>query len=202
MATKKSTNEFLDYIRDNDFKAARKALKAKPDLVHATCAPPPAKYEGQTLLQIAVRNPTPKIVTALIDAGADVNYMEKTRKNPWNSPVLHDAIDAVLMHSIGEKHATLKAMVANVRRLLDEGADPNKKDSRKATAFDRYIKTVKARTKDIYFVELPSMKPRTDQDSIKRGAYLKEMYDLLIEYGVKPVGISKLNKTQRERLGI
>ena len=96
MVTKKSIKEFLKLIRANNIEEARNALAMNPGLARATCSPPPKKYEGQTLLQIAVRNAVPEIVGALIDAGADVNYIETTVVNDWNSPVLNDAVHSAV----------------------------------------------------------------------------------------------------------
>jgi len=201
MVTKKSIKEFLKLIRANDVAEARNALGKNPELAHATCSPPPKKYEGQTLLQIAVRNGVPEIVDALIDAGADVNYIETTVVNDWNSPVLNDAVHGAVRRTIGEDRELVTACIRNVRRLLQEGADPAQKDTRGHNAYRRFIDTVIPRTKDVYFRITNNKNEIDDPDALKRASHIKDIHDLLIEFGAVPEGLDELTDVQRRRAG-
>ena len=200
MVTKNSTKEFLKLIRANNIEEAQNALAMNPGLAHATCSPPPKKYEGQTLLQIAVRNAVPEIVGALIDAGADVNYIETTVVNDWNSPVLNDTVHSAVLNTIGHDQETVSACINNVRRLLEEGADPEQKDTRGHNAYRRFIDTVKLRTNDAYF--RTSRQNKTDDASaLERASSIKDIHDLLVEFYATPEGLDELSDLQMCRAG-
>jgi ankyrin repeat protein len=92
MPSKKAIKAFVQYIQRGDTEAALSALADDPALTHARCSSPPKKYDGQSLLHVAMRNGSSAIAIALIDAGSDVNLIEESQVNDWNSPPLHDGI--------------------------------------------------------------------------------------------------------------
>ena len=132
-------------IRNGKLEAVRARLDAQPELVAATATSPPKKDDGQAPLQVAIKSGQFDIAQLLIDRGADVNFIETSTLNRWNTPVLHDAIRAAVFSSrFGRNRALpgepvdLEVMntqeqftraLGVLRRLLESGADVTKMDS-------------------------------------------------------------------------
>lgn len=87
-------------IRQNDINTVRELLLKNPALIACTAKQPPKKDDGQSPLRVALKTGNFDIAEYLLDAGADVNFMEAdTCCNEWRTPVLHDAINAAIMNS-------------------------------------------------------------------------------------------------------
>lgn len=60
--------------------------------MNCTAKQPPKKDDGQSPLQVALKNGAFDIADYLIDQGADLNFIEDASCcNEWRAPVLHDA---------------------------------------------------------------------------------------------------------------
>lgn len=87
-------------IRKNDIDAVKQLIQKKPELVACTAKQPPKKDDGQSPLQVALKIGNLEIASFLLDAGADVNFIEsETCCNQWRTPAIHDAINAAVMCS-------------------------------------------------------------------------------------------------------
>lgn len=200
MPTKKLIKEFVRCIQKHDYVQAKSLLDANPDLVHVTLKAPPAKYDGQSLLQIACRNAAAPIIEDLVNRGADVNFVETSEINEWTSPVIHDAVNMAVWSTLEEPDEFIERMIAAVELLLKKGADPNRPDSLGDTPLRRFLDNARKRVGDVYF----------EQTYSRRNVqlrYLKQVHDLLLSYGAEPIyhkddGSSILTETEQVRIGI
>ncbi len=139
-------------IKKNDLDTVRALIEAKPELVNCTAKKPPASDDGQSPLQVALKNGMLTVAEYLLDRGADVRFMEADAcANPWRAPVLHDAINAAVMCSRWNTYdeAQDELRVFNgadtadrayrlLVRMLDAGADVNAADSHGNTGLWRF----------------------------------------------------------------
>jgi ankyrin repeat protein len=132
-------------IRAGDLVAVVARIDADPDLVRAVAKAPPKKDDGQSVLQVAIKSGNFEVANALIDKGADVNFIDSSALNRWNTPVLHDAIRAAIFSTRwgcnralpGEPRAVEMMSTLEqfhrasgvLKRIIDNGADLNAKDS-------------------------------------------------------------------------
>jgi len=146
---------FFKEIRDGDTDAVRSRLDANPALIAATAEAPPKKDDGQSPLQVAIKSAHFDIAHLLLERGADVDFMESSALNRWNTPVLHDAIRAAVFSARFVRNRALpgeppKIEVLNteeqftsafdvLERLLKSGADVSKLDSAGNPALMRAI---------------------------------------------------------------
>jgi ankyrin repeat protein len=142
-------------IRRGDVGAVLARLDAQPELVTATAAAPPRKDDGQSTLQVAIKSGQFEIAHLLIDRGADVNFIDTSTLNRWNTPVVHDAIRAAVFSSRFGRNRAVPGEPAAIEvinteeqftralrvlvRLLEAGADVNKLDSMGNPALNRAI---------------------------------------------------------------
>ena len=127
-------------IKKNDLDAVKEILTKKPELISCTAKKPPKSEDGQSLLQVALKNAQYEIANYLIDAGADINFIESSScENDWRAPVIHDAINAAVMTSrwninsgnfrvCSTKEAS-DTTYAILEKMLHLGADVNALDS-------------------------------------------------------------------------
>lgn len=135
-------------IKRNDFEEVKRIIEShyeEPELVNCISKAPPKMDAGQSALQVAIKNGgwhDMRIISYLLDKGADVNYMEDDKGlNPneiacW--PVLMDMARAVYSNSTElyfkyhpeETKGKSDDAIAVFERMLDLGADPNKTDNR------------------------------------------------------------------------
>lgn len=129
-------------IRKNDIETVRALIQDDPALVNCVAKQPPKKDDGQSPLQIAFKSNCLDIAKYLIDAGANVNFIEDASCcNPWRAPVIHDAINAAIMNSRWNTNSELtgfqvfsternaKKAYSLLKKMLDLGADVNAADS-------------------------------------------------------------------------
>ena len=200
MPTKKAIKVFVQYIQRNDTEAALSALADDPSLALARCSSPPKKYDGQSLLHIAMRNGNSRIAIALIDAGSDVNLIEESSVNEWNSPPLHDGIEVAVWATLEQDDEFIESHLKAIEHLLKAGADPNLRDSRGATAHCRFIVNASKRVEDLYF-------DCNWGDANYKFKYLKQLHELLLEHGAEPWlidddGNPTLTASEKKRIGI
>ena len=85
-------------IHKGDLSTVQKLLDKDPTLISCTAKKPPKNDDGQSPLQVALKNGQLEIAAFLLDKGADVNFMEAPDcANDWRMPVLQDAITCAVM---------------------------------------------------------------------------------------------------------
>lgn len=200
-------------IRHGDLELVKKIIEAKPELVNCTAKQPPKKDDGQSPLQVALKTEQHEIANFLIDAGADLNFIEsETCCNDMRQPVLFDAItNAVFCSRWNTYHSTLGLEVRSTKenadaaydileRMLKNGADINAVDSYGFSAIWHFASDVGEllphyvdSEKRIYSTE------REFTDEVRED--FARIYKLLIEYGVDVDYVSpSLGETVREFL--
>jgi len=123
MPSKSAVRAFCKAARKGELSSVQAMLTADPSLLDAPVSAPPKKDDGQSALQVALKCGSRSIAAFLIDAGADVNYMEAQSANAWRAPVLHDALRACVFSDNPQRSLAL------VETMLTKGADANKRDS-------------------------------------------------------------------------
>lgn len=205
-----SMKKLFAAVRKGDIDTVKTILDKQPDLLYGSAPSTPKRDAGQSLLQVALKSDNLEIADYLIDAGADVHYMEpEDCGNDWRMPVLQDAINAAIMasrwntntHGFGlrvfsTKHKADQAY-SILMKMLALGADVNAADSYGNTGIWRaYLQASQV---------LPKMDHATGElsDSCIFTSELKEdlsrIFSLLLKYGAdlnykRP----DLNKTIRE----
>jgi ankyrin repeat protein len=132
-------------IRAGDVGAVRLRLDRDQSLVRAVATAPPKKDDGQSPLQVAIKSGQFAVAHALLDYGADVNFIDAAPSNPWQMPVLHDSIRAAVFNSRFTRNrarpgqpTSLEVMnsleaftvaASVLTRLVELGADVNAVDS-------------------------------------------------------------------------
>lgn len=129
-------------IRHNDLEEVRAIIEKKPELVSCISTPPPKKDAGQSPLQVAIKVDAFDIAYYLIEKGADVNFMESEEcGNKWRMPLLHDCIMGIFISMCyGMRNADISnGQVALLKTLLENGADPNKRNTSDMAALDECV---------------------------------------------------------------
>lgn len=131
-------------IKHGDLHQMKAILKKNPALINCTAKHPPKKDDGQSPLQVAIKTGNFKIADYLIDAGADVNFIESESCNEWKMPVIQDAIRATIMSSrfltfmykngekVWEPYNTkeqFNAAFTLLKKIIEAGADIHSYDS-------------------------------------------------------------------------
>lgn len=120
----------------------QRIIENNPKLANCISKAPPKKDDGQSALQVSIKNgggwQDTRIISYLLDKGADVNFMEDDKGlGPQGIaclPVLMYMVYAVkgtvtpLCFKYGPEETKTKAdeFIAVFERMLDLGADPNK----------------------------------------------------------------------------
>ncbi len=142
----KYTDRFFKAIRRGDTEVLRELLEKEPGLVAAVAK---AKRDaGQSPLQVALKTGQDAVAELLLDAGADVHFMEDPDcGSSWRAPVLHDAINMAVMQSrwntvfAGELTVySTEAQADRAYRILERvaEADVNRLDSAGNSALWRF----------------------------------------------------------------
>ena len=136
-------------IQKNDINTVRALLDKSPELISCTLKGTPKKYDGQSPLQVALKDSNTETVELLLDYNPDVNFIEdESCANAWRAPVIHDAINRAIMHSRCNVCRPNGLEVFNNEKSADEafdilkkiiaiGADVNAKDSYGNAPLDR-----------------------------------------------------------------
>ena len=109
---------FFRSIRKADLLSVREQLVAAPALLSSTCEPPAKKDAGQSPLQVSLKAQAFDVSDLMIEAGADVNFMESEIGSEWRAPVLHDAITACFFSTDVERALMI------LRKILERGPTP------------------------------------------------------------------------------
>ena len=139
-------------IRHGDLELVKKIIEAKPELVNCTAKQPPKKDDGQSPLQVALKTEHHEIANYLIDAGADLNFMEdKSCCNEMRQPVLFDAITNAVFCSrwnvyypttgleVKSTKENFDAALYVLERMLKNGADTSAVNSYGSNAIWKFV---------------------------------------------------------------
>lgn len=175
-------------IRAGDLGSVTARLDADPSLVAAVAKAPPKKDDGQSPLQVAIKSGNFEVAHLLLDRGADVNFIDSSEINPWNVPVLHDAVRAAVFSSRFGRNWALPGepprievlstaeqfarAFAVLERLVTMGARPDAQDSHGNPALSRAVLDVRQVLEDFVLADL-------EED-------LHRIFDLLIGAGADP----------------
>ena len=128
-------------IQKNDTETVKALLDKSPELISCTLKGTPKKYDGQSPLQVALKESSAEMIELLLAYHPDVNFMEdESCLNEWRVPVIHDAVNLAVMHSrwnvsrpdgleVFGDEKTAEEAYAILKKLIDLGADVNAKDS-------------------------------------------------------------------------
>ncbi len=133
-------------IRQNDFEEVQRIMEYYPECANCISKAPPKMDDGMSALQVAVKNGggwhDTRIISCLLDNGADVNFMEDDKGLRFDQilawPVLTYMVNAVYINATlldfkyGPEDTKNKVdeFISVLARMLDMGADPNKIDNR------------------------------------------------------------------------
>lgn len=127
-------NKLFKDIRQGNVEAVRKAIEKKPQVVNEIyTGSAPKKDVAQSPLQVALKCVEFEIIDILLENGADPDFMEDPKLVPPHSrcvPVLSDAIKysmESLRYRGSQHYEESDKYVKIVERLLELGADPNKR---------------------------------------------------------------------------
>lgn len=136
-------------IQKNDLQTIKLLLEKDGSLIDSVFTGTPKKFDGQSLLQVALKTANAGVVNYLLDMNANVNFIEnESCANDWRAPVIHDAINRAIMFSRWnvmrdtelEVYSTKEASDESfeiLKRIIIMGADVNAKDSYGNACLDR-----------------------------------------------------------------
>ena len=136
-------------IQKNDMATVKALLDKSPELISCTLKGTPKKYDGQSPLQVALKDSSTEMIELLLEYHPDVNFIEdESCANPWRAPVIHDAINRAIMYSrwnvnrpdgleVENTKEEADAAFAILQKLISLGADVNAKDSYGNACIDR-----------------------------------------------------------------
>ncbi|MBE6665412.1 MAG: ankyrin repeat domain-containing protein [Ruminococcaceae bacterium] len=136
-------------IQKNDVETVKALLERSPELIFCTSKGAAKKYDGQSPLQVALKEASTEMLECLLSYHPDVNFMEdESCLNEWRAPVIHDAINRAVMYSRWNVNRADGIEVFNDEKEADEafvilkkiiamGADVNAKDSFGNACMDR-----------------------------------------------------------------
>jgi ankyrin repeat protein len=194
-------------IQKNDIETVKALLDKSPELISCTLKGTPKKYDGQSPLQVALKDSNTEMIELLLEYHPDVNFIEdESCANPWRAPVIHDAINRAIMMSRWNVTRPDELEVENTKEDADEafailqkivalGADVNAKDSYGNACIDRaclqarQILPIKGSNDRVLTAEL-----RSD---------ISRIFDLLISNGADMgyIAPNAWEKTYKEQYG-
>ena len=136
-------------IQKNDIDTVRTMLDKSPELISCVFKGSPKKLDGQSPLQVALKESSTEIIELLLDYHPDVNFIEgEDCLNCWRAPVIHDAINRAVMQSrwnvnradgleVYNDEKSAAAAFSILNRMISMGANVNAKDSYGNACLDR-----------------------------------------------------------------
>ena len=126
-------NKLFKEIRHGDIDAVQATISKNTAVVNEVySAKAPKKDIGQSPLQVAIKCGEFEIIELLLEKGADPDFMEDPALVPPGSvcmSILHDAIIGVFSTLCYKQYSHSEKYVSLVKKLLESGADPNRKTS-------------------------------------------------------------------------
>lgn len=203
-------------IKKNDIEIVKQILTKKPGLISCTAKKPPKSDDGQSLLQVALKNGCFEIANYLLDCGADVNFIEDIScENDWRTPVVHDAINAAVMASrwntntdglrlCSTKEASDTAYQI-LERMLNMGANINALDSYGNSGLWRFCLQARQILPSYDFSSKTLRDDRIYTDELKqdltRIVKLLKTHHMDMEYISPNIGKTAIEKYKDELLG-
>lgn len=141
--------KLFDAIKKNNFETVKMLIEKNGSLVNCTATKPPQEDDGQSPLQVAIKNRKFAIAEFLLNMGANVNFIESENcSNNWRTPVIHDAINCAIMCSrfntltngqieIFNSKETAEKAYALMKKIIELGANVNAVDSYGNSCLDR-----------------------------------------------------------------
>ena len=134
-------------IRASDLDKVVSLVTRNSQLVHSVAKQPPKRDDGQSPLQVALKTGNFDIADYLIEAGADVQYIEQESINEWRAPAIHDAIRAAVFSSrfpgyggiLQNTEAQFQRALATLRNMITHGARMEQADSYGNTCLMRAV---------------------------------------------------------------
>jgi ankyrin repeat protein len=157
--------------------------------IHAVNFAPPAKDDGQSLLQKAIKCGRINVACHLIQRGAQVNFIELSVLNEWRSPVFHDAITLSVSSTLpySQDSSKFNEAIDLIKLMKSKGAD--------IALCDSYGNSC------LYRALLDSRRAFKSPRAIKCGAELllqiKSLFNLLLEFGCDPNTVNGLKPSAR-----
>lgn len=171
-------NKLFKEIRHGDIDAVQATISKNTAVVNEVySAKAPKKDIGQSPLQVAIKCGEFEIIELLLEKGADPDFMEDPALVPPGSvcmSILHDAIIGVFSTLCYKQYSHSEKYVSLVKKLLESGADPNRKTSSEIFPIGTavYQAEMIISRKNAY----PDIQEITKES-------LFEVLDLLIQYG-------------------
>jgi ankyrin repeat protein len=128
---------FFLAIRKNNIAKVKEYLNKDKNLANCIAKQPPKKDDGQSPLQIAFKIGDLQIAKLLIEFGANINYIDQSKINSWNTPALHDFMRG-LIFTINDENRH-QEYLSFFRFLIDQKIDFYANDSFGNTSLVRLI---------------------------------------------------------------
>jgi len=192
---------FFKAIRDSNIDKVINYLEKKPELANAISKTLPKKDDGQSALQVAFKTNNIDIAKILIDANANINYIDKSDINNWNLPVFHDFLRA-LVFSVSKSEEEYLKKIKMFKYLLSKNIDITQCDSYNNNSLVRLVldtdQVYQYQHKVFWDTDLGE-KIFSDKDRDKSiESRLRTIYKLLLEnYTISTVAKEKLIKELR-----
>lgn len=171
-------NKLFKEIRHGDIDAVQAAISKNTAVVNEVySAKAPKKDIGQSPLQVAIKCGEFEIIELLLEKGADPDFMEDPALVPPGSvcmSVLHDAIIGVFSTLCYKQYSHSEKYVSLVKKLLESGADPNRKTSSEIFPIGTAVYQAEM------IISRKNAYPDIQEITKER---LFEVLDLLIQYG-------------------
>ncbi|WP_413662939.1 ankyrin repeat domain-containing protein [Microbulbifer sp. CNSA002] len=175
---KKDIKSLFKAVRANDLALVKELLNNIPDLVNACHTAPPKKDDGQSPLHVAYKSGNYEIANYLISQGADVNFIEQSTINEWNTPVIHDCIRGVAFstYCLTYNEDDFKVALNALQNVINNGASVSSEDSFGNSCLARAVLD----TRQIIGREF------TDEEARIVYAQYKALFRVLLEAGADP----------------
>lgn len=187
-------NAMFKEIRHGDLEKVRERIAKNPSVVNEVfTATKPKKDIGQSPLQVAIKCGEFEIIDLLLENGADADFMEDQSQKPEDTSashfmsmsVLHDAIIGTFGSLPYGEFDRSERYVKVIEKLLELGADPNKKSS--PSTMGECIPPVGTLIREAHEIlrrYSNSTEINGDKKFNEAKKHLIEMLDLLKKYGV------------------
>lgn len=171
-------NKLFKEIRHGDIDAVQATISKNTAVVNEVySAKAPKKDIGQSPLQVAIKCGEFEIIELLLEKGADPDFMEDPALVPPGSvcmSILHDAIIGVFSTLCYKQYSHSEKYVSLVKKLLESGADPNRKTSSEIFPIGTAVYQAEM------IISRKNAYPDIQEITKER---LFEVLDLLIQYG-------------------